>query len=284
MHGIRQTVPPAIEPVTLTLAKLHLRLDADFTLDDTLIGLYISAAREHCERYTNTAFYTQTWRLTLDHFPWPWGCGGTLPTRGRDFTYQLGPYIEGLAIRLPKPRTLAVTSIQYFDSTNTLQTLDPASYYLDIYSEPARIVPVGGFAWPIQDLYQPGSVVVIYTAGTFVQTLTETLTVAAVAPFIITPSQSATLLGVTTLLNGATPVANTFAPGGPVTVASTLAGLPLTLTYTYGLPPNAVVLAILFLVAHWYQSREAAIDVLLQDIPFGVNALLAPYMYTAFGF
>jgi hypothetical protein len=154
MHGIRQTVPPAIEPVTLTLAKLHLRLDADFTLDDTLIGLYISAAREHCERYTNT----------LDHFPWPWGCGGTLPTRGRDFTYQLGPYIEGLAIRLPKPRTLAVTSIQYFDSTNTLQTLDPASYYLDIYSEPARIVPVGGFAWPIQDLYQPGSVVVIYTA------------------------------------------------------------------------------------------------------------------------
>jgi hypothetical protein len=59
MHGIRQTVPPAIEPVTLTLAKLHLRLDADFTLDDTLIGLYISAAREHCERYTNTAFYTR---------------------------------------------------------------------------------------------------------------------------------------------------------------------------------------------------------------------------------
>jgi hypothetical protein len=284
-HGIRQTVPPAIEPVALTLAKNHLRLDSDFTVDDTLIGLYISAAREYCERHTNTAFYTQTWQLSLDHFPWPWGYGSTLPTRGRDFTYQLGPYIEGLAIRLPKPRTLAVLSIKYRDATGTLQTLDPANYFVDIFSEPARIIPRPGFAWPIQDLYQPGSVIVTYTAGTFVQTLTEALTVPAVAPYIITPSQAATLLGVTTLFapDGTTPVAFT-AASGVLTVASAEASLVLGLTYTYGLPPNAVVLAILFLVAHWYQSREAAIDVLLTDIPFGVENLLSPFVYTAFGF
>jgi hypothetical protein len=284
-HGIRQTVPPAMELVALALAKQHLRLDEGFTLDDTLIGFYISAAREHCERYTNTAFYTQTWQLTLDHFPWPWGYGGTLPTRGRDFVSQLGPYIEGVAIRLPKPRTLAVLSIQYRDATGTLQTLPADSYYTDIFSEPARIIPTPGVAWPIQDLYQPGSIIVTYTAGTFVQTLTEALTVPATAPFAITPSQAATLLGITTLFlpDGVTPVAFTLA-AGVLTVSSAAAGLALPLTYTYGLPPNAVVLAILFLVAHWYQSREAAIDVLLQDIPFGVDSLLAPYVYTAFSF
>jgi hypothetical protein len=127
-------------------------------------------------------------------------------------------------------------------------------------------------------------VVIIYTAGTFVQTLTETLTVPSTAPYILTPTQEATLLGVTSLLNGVTPVANTFVPGGPVTVASALAGESLTLTYSYGLPPNAIVLAILFLVAHWYQSREAATDAQLAELPFGVKSLLAPYLYTAFGF
>lgn len=49
---------PVVEPVTLTQVKNHLRIDLDD--DDALIALYIKAARQQCEGFTNISFIKRT--------------------------------------------------------------------------------------------------------------------------------------------------------------------------------------------------------------------------------
>ena len=58
---------PAVEPVALTDAKAHMRID--HSADDGLIESLIVAARTHVERETGLAIIEQTWRLYLDDWP-----------------------------------------------------------------------------------------------------------------------------------------------------------------------------------------------------------------------
>jgi uncharacterized phiE125 gp8 family phage protein len=80
---------------------------------------------------------------------------------------MFGRFWHQIAIRLPKPGCVAVQSITYIDLTGTTQTLDPSTYYVDVNSEPARIVPQPGLYWPYSQSYLPNSVCVTYTAGTY---------------------------------------------------------------------------------------------------------------------
>ena len=64
MSSYQITTEPATEPLTLTEAKEHLRVDG--TDEDTLITSIITVARKLCENYTNRAFITQTWTQTED--------------------------------------------------------------------------------------------------------------------------------------------------------------------------------------------------------------------------
>jgi uncharacterized phiE125 gp8 family phage protein len=100
-----RTVAPTENPVTLTEAKAHLRVDhAD---EDTLITALIAAATDHLDGYTGIlgrALVTQTWR--------------------QDF--------EGFApkLRLALRPVASVTSVTYFDGDNTSQTLSASIYGL----------------------------------------------------------------------------------------------------------------------------------------------------------
>lgn len=157
--------PPAVEPLTLAQAKLHLRVD--FTDDDTLITGLITAARQFCEGITKRAFFNQTWLRTLDFFPL---YGRIEATRGPSerHTWPYGTwYWDKVTIDLPHPRTVSVTSITYLDSTGTEQTLPTTSYNLDTTSIPARITPAQGLFWPILNNYIPGSVKITFVAGSY---------------------------------------------------------------------------------------------------------------------
>lgn len=159
--GLRRTTPPESEPITLELAKLHLKLDASD--EDPLIQGYITAAREDVEDYVLRALVAQEWTFTLDGFP----------PHHRRFNHHLSDAsrFEWNHIRerhhellLPRPPAISVTSITYLDTTGAEQTLDPSTYRLDDNSEPARLTPAFGQYWP-ETAHLPGSVKIVYQAG-----------------------------------------------------------------------------------------------------------------------
>lgn len=109
---------PATEPVSLTEAKLHLKVDG--TDDDNLITALIKAARMQAEHETRRALITQT----------------------------IDVYLDAFADEILLPPITAVTAIIYVDENGTTQTLAADQYVVDIYSEPARVVPAYGVSWP----------------------------------------------------------------------------------------------------------------------------------------
>ena len=167
---IKIIAQPAVEPVTLAEAKLHLRVDiAD---DDPLITTLIGAARVAAENICRRAFVTQQWTLFMDAFPRQ-NFYGVLP--GYAPLDQFIPSVmqaqRGYAIRfrggkieLPFPSLQSVQSIQYRDITGALVTLDPSFYTVDNASEPGVLTPAPGQFWPdTQNIMN--AVQITYTAG-----------------------------------------------------------------------------------------------------------------------
>jgi uncharacterized phiE125 gp8 family phage protein len=136
--GLQLVTPPASEPLTLTEAKEHLRIET--TAEDTFITGLIQAAREWCEEYQNRAYITQTWDLSLDKFP-------------------------GSLFRLPKPPLQSIASFKYYDKGGTEHVFDAADYEVDISSFMGRISLAYGKSWPSVTLRPMNGVVIQFVAG-----------------------------------------------------------------------------------------------------------------------
>ena len=127
---------PALEPVTLTEAKLHLRVD--ITADDDLITELIKSARIWCEGFQNRAYITQSITARLDTF--------------------------SDTMEMPQPRLISVTSIKYTDTAGVEQTVAASVYNADITSEPGLITLAYEQSWPnIRTIHH--AIEIIYTAG-----------------------------------------------------------------------------------------------------------------------
>ena len=136
--AIRVVTPPAVEPITLTELKAHLRITHDD--EDTILTVYLKAARMYAETTLCwRAFITQELELARDSFP--------------------------SVFSLPRPPLQAVTSIIYRERNGTFETIDPADYIVDTDSEPPRIVPAADERWPSDTLYPVNAVRVRYLAG-----------------------------------------------------------------------------------------------------------------------
>ena len=125
---------PATEPLTLSEAKLHLRVDV--IDDDALITSLIKVARQQAEQELRRALITQTIVVYLDAFD----CHIALP-----------------------PIT-AVTAISYTDLNGATQTLASDQYLVDLYAEPACVTPAYAVIWPATRC-QRNAVKVRCTAG-----------------------------------------------------------------------------------------------------------------------
>lgn len=136
-YSLVTSVEPAAEPLTLTEAKLHLKVDV--TADDTLITALIQAAREWAENYTRRSFVQRTLELRLDCFPG--------------------------VILLPRGPVISLTSLEYLDQGGTLTAVDASVYQSDLYSTPARLMPGFGQVWPTAKYGTLNSVTATYVAG-----------------------------------------------------------------------------------------------------------------------
>ena len=180
----QRTTPPAIEPVTLAEAKAHLRVDASD--EDTLIGGLVSAAVSHLDGQgvLGRAMITQSWAT--------WVCNSpgivTLP---------VGPF-------------QSLTSVEYYDSANALQSADVANYEARLAGDFVTVQPKAGFAWP-GAYSRPDAIKITYVAG----------------------------------------------------YGATAADVP-----------QSIRQAILLLVGHWYENREAVTEGNLKELPLAVSALI----------
>ncbi len=63
MASYKITTQASVEPLTLDEVKLHLRVDHDD--EDSMIGLYLKAARQHAERFLGLSLASQSVRYVL---------------------------------------------------------------------------------------------------------------------------------------------------------------------------------------------------------------------------
>ena len=124
----RQT-QPAVEPVTLSEAKAHLRVDT--TADDAYISSLISAAREWCEQYLDRSLVHTQWVMRFDKFP----PDGTMD------------------IELPRPPmatagTATAVALTFTYENGTTATYSTASYRVDRNGVPGTVKTLYGQTWP----------------------------------------------------------------------------------------------------------------------------------------
>jgi uncharacterized phiE125 gp8 family phage protein len=142
--------PPVEEPLTVDEVKLHLRIEEDVEDEDGLVDALIKAARVHVENETGRALLTQTWRYTLDdRFPYQRGYYG----------FRDAPFVL-----IPSP-VQSVSYVKYYNTGGILTTLPTSDYYVDIASDPGRIVVPYGLTWPGTLYPRPAAVEVEYIAG-----------------------------------------------------------------------------------------------------------------------
>lgn len=130
-----------LEPISLTEAKNHLRVDT--TDDDDLITALVTVAREYVETATNRTLINQTRHHYLHDWP------------------------SGNVLRLPEVPLVSVTSVQYTDDDNSTSTFGTANYYVDTYGDNGIgcIVLNDGSSWPSDTLRETNAVHVTYVAG-----------------------------------------------------------------------------------------------------------------------
>lgn len=144
-------VAEADEPIQLADAYDHLRIthdDSNGSDDDAWLLAMIPAAREYCERFLGRALAPRTLELATNSFP--------------TITVDTAP-----SIVLPFGPVQSITSVKYLveqdvEDSNGDPVLDSngdpetevveltlgATYELDSYVTPNRVLPISGESWP----------------------------------------------------------------------------------------------------------------------------------------
>jgi uncharacterized phiE125 gp8 family phage protein len=99
-------------PVDLDDVKAHLGIEHD--LDDARINTLIWTAIDYIENETGHSYAAQEWQLVLPYFH-----------EGANRSVR-----RSNVVPIPRPPLGEVTEVKYYDSADTLQTLDPSQYYV----------------------------------------------------------------------------------------------------------------------------------------------------------
>lgn len=147
---IAPVTAPSVEPISLSDALLHLRLEgAAATADTTLITQKLTEARAFVEARSHRAFITQTYDLWLDNWDnltWSnaggyvgWGAAAGMTLYNNSW--------RTLVVPLPIDPVQSVTYVKYTDPNLGSNTWASTNYIVS--SRPGRITPVQGLLWPV---------------------------------------------------------------------------------------------------------------------------------------
>jgi uncharacterized phiE125 gp8 family phage protein len=264
---LNQTEAPTAEPISLTEAKLHLRIDT--TADDALVTALIMAARQIVEDWTGLALVKQSWAYSFQQW-YKW------------------------EIELPRAAPLlTVDSIKYYDVNNTLQTVDPTIYQTSKAASVGRVRPYWNQVWP-SVWWRMDAITIAHTSGYLLPASVDTTSniVTCIGhPYAngdavrIYNTDNAPPGGLSAetdyyVISAATDTfeLSTTAGGSAIDITSTGTGN----TFVYqGRFPDAIVTAIKLLIGHLYENRqEITIDTgraTMIQLPLGIAALLTPY-------
>jgi uncharacterized phiE125 gp8 family phage protein len=137
MLRLVETSPPALEPLTLNEAKLHLRVTS--TTDDALVTALIAAARQLCESFTGLALIERDYSLFLDAWP------------------------EG-SLRLPRPPLSSVGLVNIYDADGNATVLDAANYTVSAAGMPGLVL-LNDSVFPPQPGRAADGIEIQFTAG-----------------------------------------------------------------------------------------------------------------------
>jgi hypothetical protein len=281
------------EPISLAEAKLHCRVDSDITADDPLITGLIAAARAHVENVTSRYLVTQGLRATFPHFP---GCAMASALYNSADSYDaghIGRVSRVFQLRAPLRR---VDSITYLDAANGSNLLDAATYNVDPYELPGIVSLAYQKTWPVILFNHPAAVTVNFTVG-----YATPFTADATANTLTAPGHPYVTGDVVRMYNsgGALPAglaANTDyyalgVSGNTMQLAATAGGAAIDITgagtgtHFLGVVPVEIRQAMLLMIAHWYENREAVIvgtRIIVADNKMAVDMLLAPLRVMGF--
>ena len=142
-NSVTRATGPAVEPLTVAEAKLHLRVD--ISDDDAYIGTLITAAREWVENYLDRTLITTQLILRAAEFP-----------------------TEELELARPPMATAGTATavvITYTLADTTTATLSTALYRVDRTTTPGNVAPIINGTWPSDVIEDANAVAVTYWAG-----------------------------------------------------------------------------------------------------------------------
>lgn len=123
-------------PVSLDEIKAQLKVEHD--IDDDHITDLILSASDIIEKALGRTFVSQTWDLILPRF-----CEHHISCR--------------CPIKFPMPPLESITTIKYYNPSDTLITMDSADYYVVATSEDRGFVQPKLY-WPATSFYRPNAV------------------------------------------------------------------------------------------------------------------------------
>lgn len=160
--GSLELVTPATTPlVTVAEMKAHGRLDTIPEGDDFMEAL-VAAATARAQDYTQRAFITEAWRLTMDRWP---GAASDAWWNGK--REGIPAMFEADSVLIRRAPFLTVSAVKTVDEDGTETTWSSANWYATTESGFGRLVKRTGETWPliVTPVRQVGGIRIEFTAG-----------------------------------------------------------------------------------------------------------------------
>lgn len=277
--GLTLVTPPSAEPVTIADAKTHARVEND--VEDAIIGGYITAARSSAEMILRRALMPQTWRYALKNFP-----GRAYYGLGYKDLLDASSYAKWNHIDIPLPPLVSIVSFTYTDSAGNVLNMTQGfgnqvgNYLLGLESEPGRVtLPFAGI-WPTTVLLPESPILITYICGYPAFNGVVNVDVNGLATWVSGDKFDPGLAGTWVNVGGVSLQCVTVISNTSMQLAATTNPVASNAPYTGNLIPMPIRLAILELVAHYYENREAVAAgkaSWLTEVPLGARNLLQPY-------